>query len=211
MKLWAVVPIKPLALAKSRLSGVLMPQERQRFVLNLLRYNLGVLTALPHLIDGVLVVSRDEAALAAANDFKGVQTLQESGAPQLNEALHLANRLVINLGADATLILPADLPLVTREEIERLVRLGSQPNRVVIVPDRCHDGTNGLMMNPPNLIGFAFGKGSFAKHCAAGEQAGAEVLVYESERLGLDLDLPEDLVYYAELAHKFGEEMIKEI
>jgi 2-phospho-L-lactate guanylyltransferase len=64
---------------------------------------------------------------------------------------------------------------------------------VVISPDRRLDGTNGLFINPAGLIEYGYGPGSFQRHCQRCKDAGAKLVVVSSERIGLDLDLPEDL------------------
>ena len=64
------------------------------------------------------------------------------------------------------------------------------------MPDSAEDGTNGLMLTPPNLIPFSFGPGSFNRHKALIDKTGAGLMVYRSERMGLDLDMPADLERY---------------
>jgi 2-phospho-L-lactate guanylyltransferase len=64
---------------------------------------------------------------------------------------------------------------------------------VVVAPCRHGTGTNALLIQPPGLIPFAFGPGSFAAHCAAARAAGVEPVIYRSATIALDLDTPEDL------------------
>ena len=65
MTLWAIVPVKPLRHGKSRLAGVLTPDERTDLNRRLLDHTLATLSAIPE-IEHVLVVSRDQSALALA-------------------------------------------------------------------------------------------------------------------------------------------------
>jgi 2-phospho-L-lactate guanylyltransferase len=67
------------------------------------------------------------------------------------------------------------------------------PPVVVIAPDRRLDGTNGLFINPAGLIEYGYGPGSFQRHCQRTNEAGGKLVVVNSERIGLDLDLPDDL------------------
>lgn len=207
MSIWAMVPIKPLNRAKSRLSSVLSSEQRETLALHMLMHNLEILTHSAG-ISGVLVISRDMKALAAARAVEGVHTLQESGTPELNKALHRASRMLMSWGTTATLILPADIPLLSCEDVQVMIDLGRFEQSLVIAPDRYHDGTNAMFMRPPDIIDYGFGRGSFNRHVQAAELAGAEVHRYESERLSLDVDSPEDLILYQQLAAKLGEPVI---
>lgn len=208
MSVWAMVPIKPLNRAKSRLASVLPPEQRASLALAMLHHNLAVLTSTP-LLAGVLVISRDTKALAAARAVGGVQTLQESGTPELNSALKRAARLLISWKVEAALILPADVPLINREEVEAIIRLGEEGRQVILVPDRKKDGTNAIFVRPPDVIEMGFGEGSFLRHQASAQEVACGLQVYESERLGLDVDTPEDLADYVKLAAKYGQSPIQ--
>ena len=91
------------------------------------------------------------------------------------------------------LVLPADLPLMTREDILALVERATEPPVVVIAPDRREEGTNALLICPAGLMEYDFGPGSYQRHCERARQAGARLEVVTLPSLGLDLDLPEDL------------------
>jgi 2-phospho-L-lactate guanylyltransferase len=76
--------------------------------------------------------------------------------------------------------------------LDALYELARAGEGVIIAPS--HDGgTNALLLRPPHAIGFAFGEGSFARHCAMAAAAGLPCHVYESATLALDVDHPEDL------------------
>jgi 2-phospho-L-lactate guanylyltransferase len=90
------------------------------------------------------------------------------------------------------LILPADLPLVTREDIHTLLDRAAKPPVVVIAPDRHGRGTNALLISPTGLIEYDFGENSFQRHSELARKAGARLEIVELPSLGLDLDIPED-------------------
>ena len=92
------------------------------------------------------------------------------------------------------LILPADLPLINPADVRQMLALGKSPPVVGIAPDRHREGTNALLVSPVDLIPFSFGQGSFQRHCELARLAGARLEILESEALGLDIDLPEDMV-----------------
>lgn len=200
MSIWTVVPVKPLRLAKSRLSKVLTPEERQHFAEIMLRHVLKVVQSIP-LITGTLVISRDNQALAIAREY-GAKTIQESGTPELNKALMRATSIISSWRSEAILILPADLPLVSSEDIENVVNLGQDYPSVVLATDRNKDGTNALFVRPPGLIEYAYGTGSYKRHAMMARDAGAIVNVYESEGLLQDIDLPEDIDNYIRMVQR---------
>jgi 2-phospho-L-lactate guanylyltransferase len=63
----------------------------------------------------------------------------------------------------------------------------------VLVTDRAGDGTNVLLVAPPDAIAFRFGPGSRAAHAAGARAAGA-TYVEVAGPLDLDLDTPDDLL-----------------
>ncbi|HEX7973353.1 MAG TPA: 2-phospho-L-lactate guanylyltransferase [Anaerolineales bacterium] len=191
MTLWAIVPVKPLRRGKSRLAEVLTEDERADLNQRLLAHTLDTLTAIQE-IEHVLVVSRDPAALALAREH-GARTVQENGAPQLNVALTRATVVVKNYTTRGVLIVPADLPLITPEDVRAILDRTKDPPVVVVAPDRHRQGTNALLVCPVGLIQYDFGPGSFRRHCERALQAGARLEVLDLPSLGLDVDLPEDL------------------
>ena len=193
MSLWAIVPVKPLKYAKSRLSAVLSSEQRYELAGAMFRHVLSVVTTVPE-VSGVLVISRDTKALAIAREM-GAKTIQESAISDLNPALMRATMIVKSWRVDAVLILPADLPFVHADDIQALIALAKNPS-IVIATDHNGDGTNALLVRPPGLIQFDYGPGSYQRHIASAERAGIEVMTYHSDRLASDIDVPEDLDLY---------------
>lgn len=196
MTLWAIVPVKPLRRGKSRLSCVLTQEERTNLNRRLLAHTIDTLREIPD-IEQVLVVSRDTAALALARDH-GARTVQENGAPHLNVALARATIVVKNYVTRGVLIVPADLPLITAEDVRCMLARAKDPPVVVVAPDRHRQGTNALLVCPVGLIKYDFGPNSFTRHCELARQAGAHLEVCELPSLALDVDLPEDLAMVQE-------------
>jgi 2-phospho-L-lactate guanylyltransferase len=191
MPLWAIVPVKPLRRGKSRLSSILSEDERTALNQQLLSNTLRTLS-LVNQIDKIMVVSRDPAALTLARDF-GARTVLENGNPELNMALRRAAMVAKTQMANEILIIPADLPLITKEDVESFLTRKAKPPEVIISPDRRKDGTNMLYISPAGLINFHYGTGSFQKHMSEAKSTGARIEIVESTSLGLDLDVPEDL------------------
>lgn len=201
MTLWAIVPVKPLRHGKSRLSGTLSEDERAQLNEKLLEHTLTTLADLNEL-EQVLVVSRDPHALAIARKH-GARTVREDGSPHLNTALTRATVVAKLHATRGVLILPADLPLLTRDDILALLERATNPPVVVIAPDRHEKGTNALLMSPAGLIEYDFGEGSYQRHCKRAKKAGARLEIVKLPSLGLDLDLPEDLELIREQLENF--------
>jgi 2-phospho-L-lactate guanylyltransferase len=197
MTLWAIVPVKPLRRGKSRLAGTLSEDERTELNRSLLQNTLKTFSELRE-VEEVLVISRDPQALAIARQC-GARTVREDGQPELNTALKRATVIAQVYATRGVLILPADLPLVTREDVLTLIERAGDPPAVVIAPDRHGTGTNALLISPAGLIEYDFGEDSFHRHCQRAREAGARLEIVDLPTLGLDLDLPEDL----ELVRKF--------
>jgi 2-phospho-L-lactate guanylyltransferase len=194
LTVWAIVPVKPLRQAKSRLAGVLSKEDRLELSQRMLTHTLEILGEIPS-IERTLVVSRDSRALALARKL-GARTVTERGSPQLNRALVRATLVARRYNVSAVLVLPADLPLLTREDIESLIARGSDPPVVVIAPDRRRSGTNALLSSPPGLIEYAFGPQSFPRHLEHARAAGVRLEICELSSLALDVDMPEDLLRF---------------
>lgn len=191
MTLWAIVPVKPLRRGKSRLAGALTEDERTELNQSLLKHTIETLSGLKE-IEQVLVVSRDPQALTIARNH-GARTVREDGQPQLNTALKRATVVAQVYATRGVLVLPADLPLISKDDILELLNRAVDPPVVVIAPDRHEKGTNALLISPSGLIEYDFGENSFERHCQQARNAGARLEIVNLPSLGLDLDLPEDL------------------
>lgn len=191
MTLWAIIPVKPLRRGKSRLAGTLSEDERTELNRNLLQHTLKTLSDMKEL-EEVLVISRDPQALTIARNY-GARTVREDGQPELNTALKRATVIAQVYATRGVLVLPADLPLISRDDVQTLIERASEPPVVVIAPDRHEKGTNALLISPSGLIEYDFGEDSFQRHCELVRKSGARLEVVNLPSLGLDLDVPEDL------------------
>ncbi|MGH8905036.1 MAG: 2-phospho-L-lactate guanylyltransferase [Egibacteraceae bacterium] len=184
MAVTAIVPVKALAHAKSRLSGHLDGAERRALVTWMLGRVLDACLGAAA-VDRVLVVAGDpEAAAVAARP--GVEVLIEPS-PGLLRALEAADQAAG--GASATLVVPADLPLATPADLDAVCAAGAA---VVVVPTR-DGGTGALLRRPPRVIRPAFGPASSAAHLRAAAAARVPALRLNLPNLALDVDTPHDL------------------
>lgn len=196
---WAIVPVKGLARAKTRLARVLSPFARRELVLTMFEEVVEILRDAGG-IGRILVVTADPK-IAALGERKGAMILREGRSSGLNAALRRGARRARREGASRVLFIPADVPLATPMEIDRIVS-GPWPSEreiAVIVPARLGGGTNALVLSPPDALLPSFGEESFASHCRQAAERGLEMKVVRLRGLGQDIDEPADLAALIEL------------
>ncbi len=189
MNRWLLAPVKPFAEAKSRLASVLTPDERANLMRSLLERTL-TLALESKLFAGLLVISRDPLVWEAARRA-GACPLPEEGVG-LNNALMQGRRYAEDAGIQDLMILPADLPWITKADLQAVCLLGEQGDGIVVGPSQ-DGGTNVLHLRLPSAFPFCFGENSFARHLEAAALYGVTPLVYDSPTLQFDLDTPVDL------------------
>jgi 2-phospho-L-lactate guanylyltransferase len=190
----AVIPVRSLEGAKSRLGEALDAEERRELVERLLRRTVEAALAAPS-VDGVVVVSPDAEVLALASSLGAGTVAQASQG--LNQALVEARAAVPERAR--LLVLPGDLPRVAPDVLETLLADAPPAPSVVLVTDRHGRGTNALVLDPAGVIPFAFGGDSREAHACLARAAGATLREPESE-LRIDLDTPDDLLLAESIA-----------
>ncbi len=185
MRVVAVVPVRSPREGKSRLSSVLSVARRSALVQSMLAR---VLTALmgARKIDRIVIVSPEDRVEVPP----GVDLLQDHGTG-LNAAVQLAQQSLTER-FDAMLVVAADAPQVTAEEIDRLIDRAAT-EQVVVVPDRHGEGTNALWMTLPSTLLPQYGARSADAHLEAAIKLGLRVARIEIPGLSHDVDVPDDL------------------
>ncbi len=110
----------------------------------------------------------------------------------LNAALGQACRFVADRGAQAIMVLPSDLPFVSKDDIAALASAVPPAPNLVIAPDASEQATNALVLSPPDPDFFHFGPSSFAAHLHAARERGMTIEIVRRPGLAFDLDTPED-------------------
>jgi len=196
MSVATIIPVKPFAEGKSRLSGFLSDERRYTLNRNMFRHVLKTALAAQGIND-ILVISRDEDALNLAEEA-GAHAILEGHNSNLNAALDVARKASSALNATALLIVPADLAkLEPKDLIDILTSADDHAPRtslVIIAPDESQRGTNALFIRPPDSINFLFGEKSFERHQATAINFGCQVSVLNNPNLGFDVDEPKDLI-----------------
>lgn len=188
MKTTIFIPVKPLADAKSRLAGALEPIARRRLVVEMMTHVLDV--ARSSRAVEVRVVTQDPELRALC---LGLHEDDPHG--DLNLALGRAFESCWASGR-AALYLPADLPLVTREEVDGLLALGFDGG-VVLAPSQDERGTNAILSPPRCPLLPRLGPDSFVRHLRDAERFGYGTKVLRSPGLELDVDTEADLAAMA--------------
>jgi 2-phospho-L-lactate/phosphoenolpyruvate guanylyltransferase len=193
--LWAVVPVKSMAQAKQRLAGVLAPHERPALARAMLQDVLAALTASACLA-GTLVVTNDAAAIAIARGA-GADVLTDAPDAGLVPALEHAAHVLAERGREGMLIVPADVPLITPQDIAHIAqrhRGHANTEAAVTLVYASHDGgTNALACSPPDALPLRYGPDSFRLHVQAARALGLTPDVLHMPRFGRDIDGPADL------------------
>ena len=190
----ALLPLKDLVSAKSRLGGVLSPSERRALAQAMVEDVLETLTSHPQIARVTLVSDDPGADLLACKygiDFLDEHTLDCTG---LNPVLEKA---CDRLGATAdniTLILHGDIPLLSHSDIDAALAQREETSGLLIGCDRLRQGTNLLMFDTASRPEFCFGPNSCDKHVKGAQKEGIAVSVLHTQAIGLDVDEPVDLV-----------------
>ena len=143
-------------------------------------------------ISTVLVVGADKEFLRFAK-HQGAEVLEEKRSSGVNDAVSRATVLCERRGVEATLVLPADIPLVTHRDIAVLCDIASLSRNIVMCPSLRLDGTNALYRSPPSAITTYFDQNSFANHYAEARRSSMSSSLFLSRNLMLDIDSPWDL------------------
>ena len=196
----ALIPIKSLAQAKSRLQHRLGPEERAQLMHDTLRHTVRAVRQ-SGLLERVILVTRDPAVAAWADDWEIGHFAESAAASGLNGALAEARR-ALGQSTDALLILPGDVAWLEADDVRNMAALAmsEQDKAVVIAPDRHERGTNALLLRPPTVIDFHFGPDSAQQHAAQAKAAGITPVWYHSSSVSLDIDEPDDLRLYERAA-----------
>jgi 2-phospho-L-lactate guanylyltransferase len=221
MKYSALVPVKTLSMAKSRLSDHLSSRQREALVLDMLHHVVHTLCE-SEVFTQVYVVSADPRVLEMVQQWDA-EPLRETRAghnPALEAAaLTIMERAAWREGAYATwcelreqgalhrsgmentarllpeealLTISADLPLITPEDIQDLARL-SERYQVVLAGSSDGTGTNALLTRPPLVLPYLFGVNSLPAYIHAAHARKLSYTLFQHEHLAIDVDMPEDL------------------
>ena len=196
-----IVPMKPLARAKTRLSGELTPPERMALSLNMLRRVLqAIVGAVPGLpedatVESLWVVGGDSDVSRVARE-EGAAWVEEESA-DINETLWLSFQRAFDSGK-AALFLPGDLPFLKPRDIYTMVGASGHLKHLTLAAARHGNGTNCILVPPglPHQFRPLLGPDSWRRHLAQAASLGLSLVICYSQGLAYDLDTLEDLKAY---------------
>jgi 2-phospho-L-lactate/phosphoenolpyruvate guanylyltransferase len=185
-----LVPVKNLSAAKQRLAAVLDQPSRTALAQAMLHDVLATL----HNWDGrpaVALVTSDPYALQLAAEYH-FEVIPDPDNPGETGAIEMATKICVEHGAESTLVIPADIPLIQAWELnEILARAPAEGS--VLVPAADGRGTNAAFRRPAGLFPLRFGNDSFKPHHAAAQATGKPCVILKFAGIGVDVDNPEDL------------------
>lgn len=190
MRPLAILPVKNLQRAKTRLSTALSRSERKMLVLNLF------------LRTGRLCQSAGFRVLSLTPDDTVAEISLRMGWQVFRDESNNLNRALANVLKSFShvplLIVLPDLPLLNLNALETVDMLGRRYG-CVICPDLKLKGTNMLYLDEAGFFKPMFGSGSFHRHLDQLRKRSA-VKVFVKLETALDLDSPEDLLLLSRLS-----------
>jgi 2-phospho-L-lactate guanylyltransferase len=191
VKYSALIPVKALSKAKSRLAAHLTPEQRANLVLDMLHHVVSMLKE-SRAFSHVAVVSADTRVQVQAQTW-GARVLPEEQAghnPALTAAAYSTMSQYPEL--DALLTISADLPFLSVADIYELIEL-SQKHPLILAPSQEGTGTNAVLASPPLVVPYVFGINSLAHYQSAAERQHLDYALYSRLGLALDIDTIKDL------------------
>ena len=202
MKPWAILPVKEMAGAKQRLAPLLSPEERIGLMQVMLRDVLAALSAAQGLA-GIALVTLDPWAQALAQEH-GARIITEGAREGHTGAVTSAAAVLQAEGVAAILTLPGDIPAAKPMEIEALIAAATASPAFIIAPAHDEQGSNAILMSPPNAVRLRFGEDSYFPHLTASRAAGIAPQILHLQGIAMDIDHPADIVRFAHIPEAKG-------
>lgn len=185
--LFAIIPVKPLAIGKSRLGGWLQPRERVALNACLLQHTLAVAAEFPGPARCIVVSASAEVRHLAQQ--RGMITLPDPpGGKTLNDAVAAASRVAQARGAQALFVLPVDLPMLSAAKLRHTINAAPPAPTCLLIADQHGEGTNFLYQAPVRLLDYRYGANSCALHAEAAWRAGLVPQICRADTAWFDLD-----------------------
>jgi len=185
-----LVPVKNTSSAKQRLAAVIDQPSRTELAQAMLH---DVFTALHNWKNRpeVAVVTSDPYAVTIANEYQ-FEIIPDPDNPGETGAIEMATRVCVQRGAESTLVIPADIPLIQSWELDEILKHAPAEGSL-LVPAADGRGTNAAFRRPADLFPLRFGNDSFKPHHAAAQTTGKPCVVLNLPGIAVDIDNPSDL------------------
>ena len=126
-----------------------------------------------------------------AQEF-GFLVIEDTRNESETAAIEMATAWCEQQGYDTTIVVPGDIPLITSDELHRVLDAAPEEG-AVFVPAYDRRGSNCILRRPASIIPLRFGNDSFLPHCEAMRQTGKPLVILELPGIGLDIDNPHEL------------------
>lgn len=190
-----LVPVKNTSSAKQRLAAVLDQPARTQLAQAMLHDVLSTLHQWPARREknrpAVAVVTSDPFAVKLAAEYE-FEVIPDPDNPGETGAIEMATCVCVERGADSTLVIPADIPLIEAWEFDEILK-HAPAEGTLLVPAADGRGTNAAFRRPADLFPLRFGNDSFNPHHAAALATGKPCIVLNLPGIAIDVDNPEDL------------------
>ncbi len=181
----SLVPMRSPGIGKTRLAPSLGAAERAGLAKAMLADVAAALDAAP--VDRIVVVAGGRAAAEVATSLGLDAVLDPPGSRDLNDALAAAGASLG--GVDRVLVAAADLPRLSPSDVAAVLDVDA----AVVVAPTDDGGTGGLVRRPPDVVPTSYGPGSAARHVAAAQAHGLEVVTLRTPGFAVDVDTIDDL------------------
>ena len=190
MKISAIVPVKTFSKAKKRLN---LQQAVKEKICNLMLQEVLKTVSNCELINKIVLVSKDEAALKIGRQFGAIEIFDnESG---VNDAVSLADQYISDKEFDCSIIFPQDVPIMMPSDIDNLLNFVKSKSSVIIVPSRQFNGTNALVRCPADIMKTSYDMGSYTFQMDAARTKTENISIALIRRMMLDIDDEHDLAF----------------
>jgi 2-phospho-L-lactate/phosphoenolpyruvate guanylyltransferase len=188
----ALVPVKPLALSKSRLRTVLSDDQRRALTLAMMRDVIAAARSAE--LWPVSVISPDPSVLSEAGAAGARAQAEAAGSRGLNAAVTRGLQALADHGEQAALVILADVPMVSAEDLHRAA--SELAHHGVVVARATDGGTPLLGLRLPPAIELCYGRHSALRHVKSAAQREVDALLLSLPSLQWDLDSAEDVERY---------------
>ena len=197
MKTLAIIPIKNLNYAKSRLNSILDNKQRIRLVKLLIFSTIKELKK-SEFIRKIIIVSNDNEIENIANDYN-VDYINEYSNNGVNYAVSQVDLIATKFEVDSDIIIPHDIPLLTVKDINKVCKASNKHDRCVIIcPSKRLDGTNILLRKPPKIINTYYDNDSYFNHMKITTDLKIKTIRMMLKNIMQDIDTPNDLIKLSE-------------
>jgi 2-phospho-L-lactate/phosphoenolpyruvate guanylyltransferase len=188
----ALVPVKRLDLAKTRLADALSPETRARVAGRLFAHVLSCLEQ-TNRFSRIAVITADETVAERALARGAYVLADPCGAPSLGAVVDAGLDALAELGETSAVVVMSDLPRLHARALCDFLD-ATRRGEALLAPDRDGRGSNVLYVPLPRPFGSRFAEPRSGElHRLAATAASIPLRVHEDEFLAFDLDLVEDL------------------